>query len=233
MSKTVAFIPARAGSKGVPGKNKKPFLGRALFLWSIEQAQRAGIFDKIIVSTDDPDIMEPCQDDDIFKMELNLEVVERNPRLCEDGTSLDDVLYDYFSRPKNKCDYICLLQPTSPLRVAEDIQDSFKFVKYKKYESVVGVTWNPIMGWVEGAMKAGPVVLYLVNKRPNRQSRDNWFLENGAIYWMKWQMLMTYRNRIGNPGNVKLYKMPPERSLEVDTPLDWYITEQVYAYNCK
>ncbi len=222
--KTVAFIPARAGSKGIPGKNMKLFAGKPLIQWSIEQAKTAGIFNQIIVSSDDGDILNLAAD-----MECNPE--PRVFELSQDQTPLDDVLYDYFYRHQHdKIDYICLLQPTSPLRSVEDIKGSFKFIKQKKYTSVVGVTWNPIMGWVEEATKKGPGCLYLIHKRPNRQTRGDFFLENGAIYWMKLDTILRSGNRIGTPLQTKLYHMPPERSLEVDTYFNWYMAEKAMIY---
>jgi CMP-N-acetylneuraminic acid synthetase len=220
----VAFIPARAGSKGVPGKNKKDFCGKPLIQWSIDAAKESKLFEKIIVSTDDEDILKLAK-------KLKVTPVRRQDELCQDETSLDDVLFDFFAREENICDNICLLQPTSPLRTAKDIKDSFKhLVRSKTRFSVVGVTWNPIMGWVKNATKNGNACIYLIHKRPNRQSRDNFFLENGAIYWMRQGILTRMGNRIGNPVETYLYEMPPERSLEVDTPVDWFVAEKTYEY---
>jgi CMP-N,N'-diacetyllegionaminic acid synthase len=220
----VAFIPARKGSKGIPGKNKKDFCGKPLIQWSIEQAKESRLFDKIIVSTDDDDILKLAK-------KLGVTSVRRQDELCQDDTMLDDVMFDYFARQENECDYICLLQPTSPLREVRDIREAFKRLKAKKGRlSVVGVTWNPLMGWVKDATKSGNACLYLVNKRPNRQSRDNFFMENGAIYWFKREALIRLGNRVGNPQETFLYEMSPERSLEIDSPSDWFIAEKMYEY---
>lgn len=228
MKKAVAFIPARAGSKGIPGKNMKEFCGKPLIQWSVEQAKDSKLFDRIVVSSDDEKVL-------ALAKELDVEAVERQAELCGDKTSLDDVLYDFFVRKDNRCDYISLLQPTSPLRSIEDLKEGFRFIKRKKTCSVVGVTWNGIMGWVEKVAKIGTTqtafCLYQIDRRPNRQNRDDWSLENGAIYWMKRNTLLDTGNRVGDPKHVKLYYMPPERSLEVDTLFDWYIAEAAYEYS--
>jgi len=225
--KTVAFIPARKNSKGIPGKNKKLFCGKPLVQWSIEQAKDSKVFDKIVVSSDDDDILKLAE-------ELGIETILRQEELADDEASLDAVLFDYFSREENECDYVCMLQPTSPLRSVKDIKEGFEHIKKKKIDSVVGVTWNPIMGWVEKVAKVGMIptafCLYKIDDRPNRQNRDDWYLENGALYWMKLESLMNTGNRVGNPMNVKLHPMPLERSLEVDTLFDWYIAEAAYEY---
>ncbi len=221
--KAVAFIPARSGSKGIPQKNKKLFCGKPLVQWSIEQAQESGVFDKIVVSSDDPDILKIAK-------RCGIEADKRDPELAEDDTKLDDVMWDYFMRAENKCKYICLLQPTSPLRNIEDIQTGYAEIKKKKWWSVVSVTWNPIMGWINDATRAGAACLYLIGDRPNRQNRDNFFLENGALYWTKFDRFLNVKNRVINPGKTYLHVMPPERSLDIDSPFDWYLAEKAKEY---
>lgn len=221
--KAVAFIPARGGSKGIPGKNKKLFCGKPLVQWSIDQAKESGVFDKIVVSSDDKDILRIAKN-------CGVEVDKRDPELAKDETKLDDVMWEYFMRPENKCKYICLLQPTSPLRTVEDIKAGFTEIKKHKWWSVVGVTWNPIMGWVSEATKSGSVCLYLIGDRPNRQNRSNFYLENGALYWTKFDRFINIKNRVINPGRTYLHVMPPERSLDLDNPFDWYIAEKAKEY---
>jgi len=221
--KAIAFIPARAGSKGLPGKNKKLFHGKPLVLWSIEQAKESGVFDKIVVSSDDPDILKIAQD-------ANVLPYERHADLAKDDTTINEVLYDFFARPEYKCEYCCLLNPTSPLRKPEDIRIMYDSFQFKKYWSVVSVKWCDFIGWVGQPTNKGPVCSYNLEKRPNRQTREDYFLENGSIYWFKHEILITYGNMIGNPEKVKLYEMPPERSLEIDTEFDWYLAERAYEF---
>lgn len=225
--KAVAFIPARGGSRGIPGKNKKMFCGKPLVQWSIDQAKESKLFDKIVVSSDDDDILKIAKD-------CGVDSHDRSIDLSGDATSLDDVLYAYFSEEDNKCEYISMLQPTSPLRSVQDLKDSYKFIQQKRYWSVVGVTWNPMMGWIKHAAKQGGkmtnATLYLINDRPNRQNRENFFLENGAIYWVKWSILMNLKNRIGAPSKAHIYEMPPERSLDLDDEFDWFLAERAYEY---
>lgn len=219
----VCFIPARKGSKGIPGKNKKDFCGKPLVQWSIDQAKESKLFDKIIVSSDDQDILDIAE-------RCSVEAVPRMDELSGDDVALDDVMFDFFAREENACDYICLLQPTSPLRSIEDITETYKAIKRKKWSSVVTVQWNPIMGWVKNPSRAGSMCLYQIHKRPNRQTRDNFFLENGAVYWVKHSKFLNSGNRIVNPQDSCLYEMPPERSLEVDTPYGWFIAEKTFEY---
>jgi CMP-N-acetylneuraminic acid synthetase len=101
--------------------------------------------------------------------------------------------------------------------------------KGKKYDSVVSVTPDPVMCWVDNAMeirgKVQPISTYHPHKRPNRQEREDWYKENGAIYFTKRFVLETTGCRLG--GSIGLYVMPKERSLEIDDSLDWQIAEFV------
>lgn len=225
--RTVAFIPARKGSKGLPGKNKKLFSGKPLIQWSIEQAATTKLFDHIIVSSDDPDVLQIAHDCD---KKMKVVPVERHKELATDNADIDDVLYDFFGRKENKCKYICLLPPTSPLRSPEDIKKMYKYIQMKKYWTVISVKWCDFIGWVEKPTNKGPIPSYNVQKRPNRQTRNDFFLENGSIYWFKHDIFITYGHMIANPSKVKLYEMPTERSLEIDTPFDFYITEKAHEY---
>jgi CMP-N-acetylneuraminic acid synthetase len=223
MDGAVAFIPARKGSKGLPGKNKRMFHGKPLIQHSIEQAQACKFFDSIVVSSDDEDCLRIAKDCGVIPY-------FRHAILAEDKTHIDDVLYDYFVREENHCKYICLLNPTSPLRSVEDIVKSYKYIKMKKYWSVVSVVWNDFIGWIEKPSNKGPMCTYSLDKRPNRQSRGDFFLENGAIYWLNHEVILTMGNLIGNPLKVKLYEMSKERSLEIDDKFDFFLAERAYEY---
>ena len=219
-----AFIPARKGSKRLPGKNKKLFHGKPLVQWSIDQAKEAKVFDRIVVSTDDSDILEMADKSGVIP-------VQRQEQLATDEADINDVIFDFFARPENHCDNVCLLNPTHPLRTAKDIKESYKYLKAKKYQAVVSVVWNDILGWVREPSKIGPLCMYHLDKRPTKKTRNDWYLENGCIYWCKHLVIMATGTFIGDPANVKLYEMPKERSLEIDNPFDWFLCEQAYTWN--
>jgi CMP-N-acetylneuraminic acid synthetase len=224
----VAFIPSRippGDSKGMPGKNgtKLLFCGKPLVQWAIECAKETKLFDKIVVSSNDADVLGLAR-----KMGC---IADRRPdELCQSESIIDDAMIEYFSRTPTAYDYICLLQPTSPLRSVKDVVGSYRAVQRKKWHSVVTVQWNPVMAWVKEPSKAGSICLYQIHKRPNRQTRDNFFLENGAVYWMKYRAFMTTGNRIIDPLRCFVYEMPAERSLEVDNPYDWFLAEKTYEW---
>lgn len=223
---TVAFIPARKGSKGLPGKNKKLFAGKPLIQWTIEQAAETKLFDHIFVSSDDEDILQIAKD----CKKLKVVPLERHPELATDTADMDDVLYDFFGRPKNKCEYICLLPPTAPLRTPQDIKKMYHFIKMKKYWTVLTVKWCDYIGWIGNPTNKGPLPTYNITKRPNRQTRNDFFLEVGSVYWFKREIFKVYGHMIANHSKVKLYEIPEERGLEIDTPFDFYMAERAYEF---
>jgi len=219
--KVGAIIPARKGSKGIPGKNFKDFCGIPLWQWTYSAAVESGVFDQIILSTDEKSYFHII---DILD--------ERPDHLCDDKASLDDVLV-YYAQKHPDIDVWCLLQPTSPLRTAEDITGAFEMLQEetkggeKKYDSVVSVFNHPIIGWMANCVyhkgRKYHAALYHTEKRPNRQDRQDWYLENGAVYFVTIEGLKQRGSRIGiTPG---LYVMPKERSIEIDDPLDWDVAE--------
>jgi len=217
--KAAALIPCRVGSKGVPNKNFRDFCGKPLIQWTIDAARESNIFDKIIVSSNGGLEISGC--------EQNIEY--DNDRALEHSTDeapLDPLLKHYAIQTNETNPDIkiwCLLQPTSPLRTTEDIQKAYKKACFKKYDALVSVTPNPGMFWIEGAVSSGNIATYPVAKRPNRQDRKGWHMENGAIYFTKTYTIWHTNCRCA--GSVGLYKMPPERSAEIDTEYDWKFCE--------
>lgn len=215
--KTAALIPARTGSKGIPNKNFNVLVGKPLVNWTVEAATKSGIFDKIILSSDGgfTDKLYP----------LNLEIDNNRPeKFATDEADLDSLLL-YYAEKNPEIEMWCLLQPTSPLRTANDIKRMYNFAKREKYDSAVSVTQNPMMFWVKDATSNGHAATYHIHKRQNRQQRKSFFMENGAIYFTKTYTLLTMQCRLG--GTIYLFNMPKERSFEIDEPIDWQICEML------
>lgn len=111
--RVIAIIPARAGSRRCPGKNVRPLCGKPMVLWTIEAAKAAKYLDLVVVTTDDGEANKLAQ-------KAGVPVVGRPPEMASDYASVYDAIFhalDFF--PPH--DYVCLLQPTSPLRVGDDI----------------------------------------------------------------------------------------------------------------
>lgn len=220
--KTVALIPCRKGSKGIPNKNTtKLMCGHPLWYYTAKVAKASGVFDNVILSSDGGfgSLGNWPGDDGFFIFDD-----ERPERYATDEATTDELLYYYSTRKEYEdVNLWAILQLTSPLRTAHDIKKAHKIIMAEKWDSLVSVTPNPIMGWVKDAASSGHVALYHYHDRPMRQSRKSWFLENGAIYFTKKYVIETFRNRLG--GAIALYKMPKERSWEIDDMFDWEVAE--------
>lgn len=220
-----ALIPCRKGSKGIPNKNFKLFNGKPLVDWTLDAAEQSKLFSKIIVSSDGGARH-------LHDRENGVTILDnKRPReFAGDDAKLDPLLWHYAERYPD-VELWCLLQPSSPLRTVSDIKNSFKLAKLKKNDSVVSVVSNPCFCWIDNAMgvkkEIHPMATYHPYKRPNRQDRKDWYLENGAIYWTKRFVLEQTGCRLG--GSIGLYPMSQATSLEIDEPLDWFIAEQVGA----
>lgn len=218
---TAALIPCRTGSKGIPNKNFRELKGKSLWKWTLDAALKSEIFDKIILSSDGG-----------FNKEWGAQIIIDNERPAEfstDEANLDNLLCYYANQYPDVLRW-CLLQPTSPLRTAKDIQKAHKMMDGGKYDSVVSVTPGTCMYWVKDAVeahgKAQHVALYHYHLRPNRQERvKKWFQENGAVYFTNRYVLEQTGVRLG--GQIGLYSMPKERSFEIDDPIDWKICEMM------
>ena len=216
----LAIIPARGGSKGLPGKNIKKLCGKPLIAWSIEVAETCSAIDRVVVSTDDDKLV------DVVK-KYGAEVpFERPAELANDTASTINVIFhtiDWLREHQDfRPEYILLLQPTSPLRTVEDIEGTIQTLKDKDARAVVSVCetdhhpwWSNILS-EDGNMKdfIRPKIL---NKR--RQDLPKYYRLNGAIYLAATKYLRE-RNGFFGP-NTFAYEMPKERSVDIDSDLDF------------
>jgi len=227
--KVAALIPAKKHSTGVPGKNtEKVFCGKLLWQWTYETAHDSGVFDKIILSTDNEDYAkyENYADDLIVDW-------KRPDELCRQAPN-DSVLL-YYVNQYPEVETWSLLQLTSPLRTAQDIKDAYAMMLEKdtrddyRYDSLVSVFPDPMLGWIAnsvgipGVENPQAVATYRINKRPNRQDRKDWYKENGAIYFTRKYVIEHAKCRLH--GFIGLYVMPKERSIEIDDITDWETAE--------
>lgn len=211
----LAIIPSRGGSKGVPRKNIKPLAGRPLIGWSIDAANQALCIDRTIVSTEDEEIASVAR-------ELGADVPFMRPaKLADDeAPGIAPVLHAIEQLPK--FDWVLLMQPTSPLRSAEDIDGIWQFCQELGAPSAVSVCEvgkHPY--WIyqrNAAQRLEP----FIKGRPDVTRRQDLPLAyelNGALYLAKTDWLLERQDFIG-PETLG-YIMPPERSVDLDTQQDW------------
>lgn len=216
----ISIIPARGGSKGIPRKNIKLLAGKPLIAYTIETSLNSKLINRTIVSTEDREIAG-------ISNEYGAEVIRRPKKLATDTAPTEPVLQDvvkYLEEKENyKPDLIVLLQPTSPLRKKGDIDKAIKQLIRTKADSLLSVKESDDFLWKKENKVFKPVN-YDFKNRPRRQDM-NQYLENGSIYITKRNILMNKNCRLG--GEVTCYVMDEEDSFEIDTKLDFYLTEKI------
>ena len=227
MLKPLYIIPARGGSKGIPRKNIRPFLGKPLIAYSIEVALEGDVNpERVILSTDDEEIAAVAED-------LGLPVSYRRPAsLATDTAGSREVILDAMEWAEEngiEYDVVVLLQPTSPLRRREDIDRALALYKEHEVDMVVSVTeaaCNPYYDCFETDKSTG--LLYISKGDgllTRRQDAPKVWQYNGAVYIIN--PLSIKKMALGTMPRRLPVEMPRDRSVDLDTPLDWTIAEIV------
>ena len=128
MTKILAFIPARGGSKGIPNKNIKLFNGKPLIAWTINSALKSKLVNKIIVSSDSKKIL-------TLSKKLGADIVLRPKNISGDNATTEQAIKHCIQSIKDSFDIIILLSPTSPIRKIKDVDNAIKEFKKKKLDS--------------------------------------------------------------------------------------------------
>ena len=227
--KPLYIIPARGGSKGIPRKNIKDFAGKPLICYSIEAARALSDDEHVIVSTDDEEIADVAR-----STGLKVEYM-RPSHLATDTAGSREVMIDAMDWAERKgvdYDMIVLLQPTSPLRNADDIRGCIELYsdEIDMVVSVVEAQSNPYYNCFETSPETG----YLhISKGDGlytrRQDVPKAWEYNGAVYVINPKSLRDMP--IGKFPRRIPYEMPRSRSVDLDTPTDWIIAEMIYKQN--
>lgn len=225
--KTLWLIPARGGSKGIPGKNIKPFCGLPLICRSIDHAREAGAADEdICVSTDSPQIAEVARNH-------GLPVPFMRPaELAADTSGSYGVIMhalDWYERERGvRYDRVILLQPTSPLRTAADIRaaESLWTTECDMVVTVCEAKANPYYDIFETTPEGYLHVSKGEGKYTRRQDAPSVWQYNGAVYVMTADSLR--RGPMSAFKRIIPSSMPSARSVDLDTLLDWQIAEALY-----
>ena len=222
--KVLAIIPARAGSKGVVGKNKRKLAGIPLIEYSIRQAISAQCVTDVCVSSDDQEILRLCE-------EYPIHIVNRPAEIARDDSSVVDACKHAINQLKkahNSTDFkaIVLLQPTSPFRTSEDIDSAIEKFKQNSNIPLCSVSQcedaHPARMY---SMEGGCLIsLFPDLARKRRQELPAIFHRNGALYIFS-QAHLDSGELIA--GKMQPYVMPPEKSINIDTELDFALAELV------
>lgn len=221
--KNLAIIPARSGSKGLPDKNIKPLLGKPLMAYTIEAAVQSGLFDTIHLSTDSERYAGVAR---TYGAEAPF--LRSNRNSGDTASSWDVVLevLEGYERRGRTFDTVALLQPTSPLRTAEDICNAYQTMREKHACTVVSVCeaehppiWSNVL---PGSGCMNGFISQTASKQ--RQAAPKYFRLNGAVYLLNVENFKIRRS-ISYDAGCYAYIMPQERSVDIDGPLDMLVAE--------
>ena len=216
--KKIGIIPLRKDSKGIPGKNKKKMVGRPLFSWVLTEAIFSDL-DAVYVFTNDTEIISYVEREYFWTNKVF--ALLRNEENANDTASTESTMLEFSAQIDHDYAVLCLLQATSPLTLAADINTALDKIIIEKYDSSLTVvnthrfTWN----------SDGTPQNYDVFNRPRRQDFEGLLIENGAVYATQKELFLASKNRVS--GTIGLVKMPEETLMEIDSLSDWGIVENL------
>lgn len=226
--KILAIIPARGGSKGIPRKNVKAISGKPMIQYTIEAAKECPYIDKVVVSTEDVEIA------DISMRAGAIVPFSRPEELATDEAKTIDVVMhavEFYERKAERFDIIVLLQPTSPLRNAEDITKALEYFMRNEQRSLVTVS----------EVSESPILMRNFNKENKlekileedsdvrRQDMKKFYRINGAIYINKASELNA-NTRFND--NEMGFVLTQEHGIDVDEPQDLVVAEYYLSQAC-
>jgi pseudaminic acid cytidylyltransferase len=224
--KLIAIIPARGGSKRIPGKNIRPLSGKPAIAYTIEAARESGLFQHVVVSTDSLDIAEVARQ---YGAEIPF---LRDRDLADDFTPVSLVTSDALFRLDpigDKFDSVAQLMPCCPLRTAGDVDDSYKQFEKTGSESQISVVrygwqnpWWAMCHNERGELKA------VFEKQMTSRSQDlpELFCPTGAIWWARTEVLR--RTKTFHLENRTGWEIPWQRGIDIDTFEDWAMAEVLF-----
>ena len=207
MTETIAIIPARGGSKGIPGKNIKSLGGKPLIAHSILDALEAQQVDRIYVTTDDPEIAQVSTD-------YGASIIHRPAELANDTASSESALIHALTEIENSGihpELIVFLQCTSPLRTGLDIDRAIEQMRAENADSLLSVSPSHRFLWHKVDNEAQSINY----DYRDRQDLNPQYMENGSIYIFRTWVLKELNNRLG--GRISLLVMDEAQSWEIDS----------------
>ena len=221
--KILAIIPARGGSKRLPRKNILDLAGKPLMAWSIEAAKGSKYIDRVILSSDDEEIIKVAK-------EWGCDVPFTRPKeLAQDTTRSINVVTHAIKALTESYNDVILLQPTSPLRTSEDIDSAIEQFYAKDASSLIGVCeveHSPL--WSNTLDESMSMDNFLDDKYNNARSQDlpTYYRINGAFYMSRVESVIKNETFFVKKG-IYGFLMSQEHSVDIDTKLDFIIAEAV------
>lgn len=220
----LAIIPARSGSKRIPHKNIKPFLGKPIIAYSIEAAIQSGLFAEIMVSTDDNNIAEVAK---TFGATVPF---FRSPQTANDFAHLGDVVEEVLSMYKKTgkwFDNVCCLLATVPFILPDRLIETYQLMINKHYDSVFPIVRfsYPIQRALR--LKEDKVsMFYPENFAKRSQDLEPAYHDSGQFYWIKTDVFMKEKRFFTQ--NTGVIIIPETQAQDIDNEEDWKLAEIKY-----
>lgn len=217
----IAFIPVRGGSKSIPLKNIKPINGKPLVYWTAAAANSANSIDKVVIATDSEEIKRTVIE---FGLE-KVSVYDREAQNASDTSTTESVMLEYIEKSEFKeDDSFFLIQATSPMLRAKDIDKMYENFKTSECDSMFSAVREKQFHWIERDGRVEPIN-YDYKNRPRRQDFQGILAENGACYINSVGNI--FRDKCRLSGKIAAFELPSHTAYEIDEPSDWIIVEEL------
>lgn len=221
MSRTIAIIPARGGSKGIPRKNVLPFHGKPLIWWSIHQAMKTPEIDTVYVSSDNAEILD-------LATQYGAKTIVRPDEIAGDKATSESAMVHALGVVGQDVGLVLMLQPTSPLRKPDDMSRAIQQFRSEGWDSgFSGAVLEDFLIWEKTADNTYRSMNYDYLNRGRRQDRKPQYVENGSIYLFKPEIMLTQNNRMGGKIGIAIQEF--WQSFEIDNSEDWGFVESLFS----
>jgi len=220
MGDCVAIIPARGGSKGIPGKNTLLVAGKPLLAWSIEHALRSAKIHSVWVTSDSPEILDIANT-------YGARTILRPADISGDKATSEEAWIHALNEIKLsiEVDLVVCIQPTSPVRGRNDLDEAIAKYRKEKFDSLLSVTQiEDYFEWRMGKSGAESIN-YDYSNRKRRQDIEVKYLENGSFYIVSPEALVKNKNRLG--GYVGFYEQEKYKMFQIDNIEDVALCEAI------
>ena len=215
----LAIVPARGGSKRLPRKNILNLAGKPLIAWTIETALKSQYIDKVVVSSDDDEILNVAE-------KYGSDTIKRPDELASDTATSFDAIKHTIENIESY-DYVILLQPTSPLRTEEHIDKAIELLEIKNADAIISVCemeHSPL--WSNTLSSDGSMHCFIREEVKNKRSQDleTYYRLNGAIYICGTTKLLEEKSFF-IADNIYAYVMDRESSVDIDEAIDFKLAK--------
>ncbi len=216
--RTIAFIPARCGSKSIPLKNIRDFCGKPLIYWNLEALEGVDEIEQVYVATDCDEIRNRVEDFGFSKVQIYMRELQN----AQDNSSAESVMLEFIEKQAlADADIFILVQATSPLTQSVDFQSALNLYRKEKADSLLTCARIKRFFWNDNRRPFN----YNYQNRPMRQDFSGSLMENGAFYINTVGNIRKYKNRLS--GKIVIYEMPEFTAVDIDEPDDWMIAERL------